>query len=398
LVGIDGWREVQLEDVAADITVGHVGPMAAEYRSSGIPFLRSQNVEPYVIQTNDVKFIGEEFHKRLANSALSPGDVVIVRTGKPGAAAVVPSSLPVSNCSDLVIVRPGPHLNSMFIAYYLNSLAVHHIASHLVGAVQQHFNVSSARLLRLRLPPLEEQKAIAAVLGALDGKIALNRHMNQTLEAMARAIFKSWIVDFEYVKPSNDWRLSSIYSIARVFYGAPFSSALFNEKGVGKPLIRIRDLVSQTPTTFTTEQHSKARLVSPGDVLVGMDGEFKARIWCGPSAWLNQRVCLFEPKPHIPRAFLLYSLEEPLAFFERSKTGTTVIHLGKADIDTFRILLPASDILQRFGEVTDPMLDKIVLNKQESRTLAAIRDALLPKLLSGEIRVKQAERIVEEVA
>jgi type I restriction enzyme, S subunit len=133
------WREVMLEDVAEDLTVGHVGPMASEYVDQGIPFLRSQNVEPLRLNDIDLKFISTEFHSRLKKSALSPGDVVIVRTGKPGACAVIPETLPVSNCSDLVIVRCSSELDPRFLAYYVNSVAVHHVNSHLVGAVQQHF-------------------------------------------------------------------------------------------------------------------------------------------------------------------------------------------------------------------------------------------------------------------
>src|SRR5438094_1052918 len=129
------WQEVFLEEVAADITVGHVGPMASEYVPTGVPFLRSQNVEPLRINDTDLKFITPEFHARLKKSVLSPGDVVIVRTGKPGACAVIPESLAVANCSDLVIVRCGPQLDPRFLAYYVNSVAVHHVDSHLVGAV-----------------------------------------------------------------------------------------------------------------------------------------------------------------------------------------------------------------------------------------------------------------------
>jgi len=105
---------------------------------------------------------------------------------------------------------------------------------------------------------------------------------------------------------------------------------------------------------------------------------------------------MFEPKPGISRMFLLLSIEGPLAFFEGSKTGTTVIHLGKADIDTFRMLVPGSKIMQAFADLTDPMLSAMVSNEHESRMLVALRDALLPKLLSGEIRIKQAETIVGE--
>ena len=147
------WQDIPLGDVADEITVGHVGPMAAEYLPAGIPFLRSQNVEPFRVNTAGVKLIGRDFHHRLRKSALHPGDVVIVRTGKPGACAVVPEDLGEANCADLVIVRPGPQLDARFLCYFVNGAAGHHVSAHLVGAVQQHFNVGSARTMRLSLPP-----------------------------------------------------------------------------------------------------------------------------------------------------------------------------------------------------------------------------------------------------
>jgi len=91
-----------------------------------------------------------------------------------------------------------------------------------------------------------------------------------------------------------------------------------------------------------------------------------------------------------------YSIERPLEFFERSKTGTTVIHLGKGDIDTFRILIPSPQVLERFGTIADSLDARILLAALESRNLAAFRDTLLPKLISGEIRIKDAERLCEE--
>jgi type I restriction enzyme S subunit len=126
-----------------------------------------------------------------------------------------------------------------------------------------------------------------------------------------------------------------------------------------------------------------------------MDGEFRAHLWRGPEAWLNQRLCCFRPTQGIPRAFVHYSIENLLNFFERSKTGTTVIHLGKGDIDTFRVLVPPGQVLEGFARVVDPVDARIVNAAQETRTLVALRDTLLPKLISGEVRVTQAERMVE---
>lgn len=104
----DGWRDVKLKDICQEITVGHVGPMADQYVLEGVPFLRSQNIGPFRVDTHEVKFISEEFHLKLKKSALSPGDVVVVRTGYPGTASVIPEQMLVGNCADLVlsVLRP----------------------------------------------------------------------------------------------------------------------------------------------------------------------------------------------------------------------------------------------------------------------------------------------------
>ena len=304
---------------------------------------------------------------------------------------------------------------------------------------------------RVPLPPLPEQRAIAHILGTLDDKIELNRRMNQTLEEMARALFKSWFVDFDPVRAKaalrqhtfgnhavpdgesgangaapaaewtverarayleamdpqiadlfperlvdserseipDGWEVRPLEESARITYGAPFASRRFNSDGLGRPLIRIRDLAKHSPTVFTDETHPKGQMIQSGDIVAGMDGEFRAHIWKGLSSWMNQRLCQFHPLPHVPRLFLFESLIEPLADAERSKVGTTVIHLGKSDIDTFTLLMPTQSILDRFSHLTESIVDQVIVNASQSRVLTAQRDALLPILVAGTYRVPQ---------
>ncbi|MCP4285604.1 MAG: restriction endonuclease subunit S [Gammaproteobacteria bacterium] len=195
------WPIVELSDLVEDLTVGFVGSMTQEYVDSGIPFFRSKNISPYDIDWNDVRYVSQEFHQKLKKSALKPGDVVIVRTGKPGTACVIPETIEEANCSDVVIARvDDKKLSAHYLSYFMNSVAAHQVSSHLVGAVQQHFNVSSAKKIKIPLPSREEQEEIVSVLKALDDKLKLNRQINQTLEHIAQAIFKSWFVDFDPVK------------------------------------------------------------------------------------------------------------------------------------------------------------------------------------------------------
>ena len=225
---------------------------------------------------------------------------------------------------------------------------------------------------------------------------------NHNLEEQAKAIFKSWFVDFEPFQDGKfvdselgqipaGWQVADVYSIASVIYGAPFASKRFSAEKIGRPIVRIRDLATEAPQVYTDEIHPKGYIIKPGDIVVGMDGEFRAYLWGGEEAWLNQRVCVFQPKDNFSSAFVRLSIMPLLAAVEASEVATTVIHLGKNDIDKFKIILPDAETLRKYNAVAVPIYQQIVENKLESRRLAQLRDTLLPKLMSGEIDVSEVE-------
>ena len=136
----------QIGELCDKVTVGYVGAMASRYVPTGVPFLRSQNIRPFRIDLGGLTHIDQEFHAEISKSALRPGDVAVVRTGYPGTAAVIPENLPDSNCSDLVIVRPGERLDPHFLTLFFNSdYGKRMVAGKLVGAAQKHFNVTAAK-------------------------------------------------------------------------------------------------------------------------------------------------------------------------------------------------------------------------------------------------------------
>jgi len=267
---------------------------------------------------------------------------------------------------------------------------------------------------------------IAEVFDVLDARVALLRETNATLEAIAQALFKSWFVDFDPVRAKQQgiapagmdeataalfpdsfqetrrgsvpsgWHETSIYDVAQVVYGAPFASSRFNTEGIGRPLVRIRDLRDEAPGVHTDEVHPKGYVLMPGDIVVGMDGEFRAYLWGGERAWLNQRVCVFQPKAGVPAAFVRSTIAPQLAHIEATETATTVIHLGKGDIDRFTAMVPPDAVLASFGAVAHPLYERIIANKQSCRSLAALRDTLLPRLISGQLRLPLAQEAIAE--
>ena len=127
-----------------------------------------------------------------------------------------------------------------------------------------------------------------------------------------------------------------------------------------------------------------------------MDGEFRCYLWRGVDSWMNQRVCKFVPKEGVPVGFLWFSLERPLHFIESTEVATTVIHLGKSDIDDFKFMESSNQLLEKFDSITRPNLDRIILADQETAVLTKLRDTLLPKLISGDLRIPDAEKFLEE--
>jgi len=383
---MNSWREILLEDVVDELTVGYVGSMHSEYVEDGVPFLRSLNVDPLRINKNDLKFISPEFHRRIKKSRLTPGDVVIVRTGKPGACAVVPDWLADANCSDLVIVRCGTQLNNRFLAYYVNTVASDHIAAHLVGAVQQHFNVGSARSLKMNLPPVVEQNAIANLLGNLDDKIDLLHRQNKTLEAMAETQFRQWFVE----DAPEGWDERPLSGIANFLNGLAcqkYPPANDLEK---LPVLKIRELSSGISETadWATSHVKPGYIVEAGDVIFAWSASLMVKVWDGEKCVLNQH--LFKVTSNqFPKWFYLRWCKHHLAEFiaVAASHATTMGHIKRGDLDTAMVLVPPPPVLETMSKQMQPLLDKQIAIARQRKTLEKLRDTLLPKLMSGEVRV-----------
>ncbi|GGJ47651.1 hypothetical protein GCM10007173_02860 [Glutamicibacter ardleyensis] len=240
--------------------------------------------------------------------------------------------------------------------------------------------------MTLTLPGIQQQQAIAEVLGALDDKIAANTKLAELAETIIS-------VEFDTALQTSDSILKPLLDVFSVEFGEAFKGDKFAEPGSGRPLIRIRDLKTFTSQVWTTESRTKEIVVRAGDVVVGMDAEFRATTWLGDPGLLNQRVCRFSSKLAGP-AFVREALKQPLATIENYKTGTTVIHLNKKDLEEATTVVPDAEAINHFESATEHLYALRVMLAAENRALASTRDALLPHLMSGKLRVKEAEEIV----
>lgn len=438
------WKEYSLEEVTElIIDCPHSTP---KWTEEGVVVLRNQNIRNGKLDLTSPSFTNEKGYKdRIKRAIPKEDDLVFTREAPMGEVCKVPKGLRCCLGQRMVLLRADKNkIDPTFLLYEMQSPNLKHQISwnEGTGTTVSNIRIPNIKAFKINVPPLHEQKAIAHILGSLDDKIELNRQMNQTLEQMAQALFKSWFVDFDPVidnalaagneipeplqkraeqrvelgdarKPLPEniqnlfpaeftfleeldkwvplgWTAGSIYDVMNIIYGAPFKSKHFNSEENGMPIIRIRDLKTGTPQNWSEEIHPKGTLIEKGDVVVGMDAEFKPHLWKGPTGFLNQR--LFNAKPRldsVSKYFILYSLMPLLEMEEKAQVGTTVSHLGKKDIDKFRILLPPSLIHRFFKKNADEFLSKFIINTYNLESLSKLRDTLLPKLVSGEVRVPE---------
>ncbi|SMX91218.1 restriction endonuclease subunit S [Brevibacterium linens] len=370
----------------AELTVGHVGTMANQYESEGVPFLRSLNVKPHRIDPIDLKFINPEFARSLKKSRLRTGDVVTVRTGAPGQTAVIPHWLDGANCSDLVIIRPREKLHPKWLSYHLNWITKAKISQHLVGAVQQHFNVSAAASLSIQVPPISYQRAVAEVLGALDDKIAANERILDLRQQLTRSIYRS------APKP----RTKPLSSVASFINGRAFTK---NATGTGRVVIRIAELNSGVgaSTVWNDIDVDKSNTAQPGDLLFAWSGSLTVARWFEPEAIVNQHIFKVETRDETPMWLVRELLNEQLERFKSiaADKATTMGHIKRSHLDE-PVHIPDDAWLVAHQDVMSSVWDLEFEVELEKRRLARTRDELLPLLMSGKITVKDAEAVVSD--
>lgn len=176
--------------------------------------------------------------------------------------------------------------------------------------------------------------------------------------------------------------------IATVTYGFPFASREFNAVGDGTPVIRIRDILEGATATFTKQDADAKYHVANGHILVGMDGDFHMCIWSNGHAYQNQRVARFESNGEIGNLHLFLALEAPIRDLNKAIVGTTVAHLGDMHIKAIQLVWPPSHIREKARVVLDPIAEEVIAVKRRVRSLRRTRDLLLPRLLSGQIKIE----------
>ena len=356
----------------------YVSPKVVIHKGDLVPFVEMASVETG--NRKDAKTI--EFRKYSGGAKFEKGDTVIASIEpclQHGKSFYFSEYDKGAGSTEFLVFRGVEGVTTnQFVYYFMMSYEIRAaMIRSMKGATgRQRVDPDVFDGMRISLPDIQYQTRIASILSNYDSAIANCRRQIALLEEAAMRLYREWFKDGKGEKVK-------LTDLADITYGYPFESRLFNTKKLGRPIVRIRNVPIGQSQDYTTEVAKDMYLVHDGDLLIGMDGEFHMNFWSGGDAWLVQRTCKLAPKDKCHSGFIAEAIRAPIKAFQSAIVGSTVGHLGKADIDTIEIPCPEVEKSKRL----QVGFETRVKLRQQIRALTEARDRLLPKLMKGEIAV-----------
>jgi type I restriction enzyme S subunit len=432
------WREARIEEVAARVAMGPFGSSikVETFVPSGIPVISGQHLHGSKVDDRvGFNFVSEEHADRLKNANVQRGDVIFTHAGNIGQVALIPQS---SQFERYVISQRQFYMRcdrtkvlpEFVVAYFKTPEGRHRLLANTsqVGVPSIAQPVRYLRTIEIPLPPLSEQRAIAHILGTLDDKIELNRRMSKTLEAMARALFKSWFVDFEPVRAKSEGRDPGLPKPLADLFPARLVDSELGEIPEGWEVGTLADVAALNAEVWSQQSrplqinyvdlssakwgrieavtvHEAAdapsraqRVLRPGETIVGTvrpgNGSY-AFVYedglTGSTGFAALRPIAAQQAEFV---YLAATASDNIDALAHLADGGAYPAVRPEAVAATQIVRPCEDLLARFAHAARPLLARTAQTERESRTLAALRDALLPKLISGDLRVKDAEALV----
>lgn len=388
------WEKVKLGDICKYVTSGGTPKSSIKeyYEPKQIPWLKTKEVNYCRIYETE-SYISKDGLDNSSAKMIPQNSVIVAMYGQGDTAGrVAINKIPLTTnqaCCNLIIDETKAYYE--FVYYQLVTL-YEKMVSLKNGGAQPNLNAAIIKSIEIKLPPLKTQRYIADILSSYDNLIENNQKQIKLLEEAAQRLYKEWFVNLRFPGHENTkivdgvpegWKKERLVDIAEIQYGYAFDGTLFNADKNGTPIIRIRNIPQAETMDYTTEHVSEKYLVQNGEIIVGMDGEFHINAWAGNTAYLVQRTCCIRPRNRQIKGWLLQAIYEPIKFFEHTVVGATVSHLGKKHLDSIYLLTSPEEFYEPFKT----FFDKRLLLMNQNRKLREARDRLLPKLMSGKVKV-----------
>ncbi|MBN2180371.1 MAG: restriction endonuclease subunit S [Sedimentisphaerales bacterium] len=408
------WKETTLGEIATDIAYGYTE--SASIEPVGPKFLRITDIQDDFINWESVPYcpISENDHKKYK---LEVGDVVIARTGNStGATATIKKEVDAVFASYLIRFKiDREKADYLFIDFLLRSNYWKAFVNSVKGgSAQGGANARNFAEFPILLPPLTEQKAIAAILSSFDDKIELLRRQNKTLENFAQTIYKQWFVKFkvksEKLKVNQEtglpegWRIGKLKDFGEIICGKTPPKSINEYFGGGIPFIKIPDMhndmyIVKTEDSLTEKgaNYQSNKFVPKNSICVSCIATVGLVSITSQSSQTNQQINTIVPTKNEYLEYLYFVLknmtDDLLAI---GSGGSATLNINTGVFSDIEIMLPSNDIIKLYNLIAKPLFEKVLFNLKQIQTLSKLRDTLLPKLMKGEIRMKDSETLAEK--
>ena len=382
------WTSITLGEVSTDISYGYTA--SASQKECGPNFLRITDIVPDRVDWDTVPYCSIE-DRKIEQYNLEVGDIVIARTGATtGYNKLIKEKNNSVFASYLIRYRINPKIaNPYFVAYNLQSYKWEGFVEGIIGgSAQPGANAKQFASFNFLLPPLKEQKIIAEVLSSLDDKIDFLFRQNKTLEKLSQTLFRQWFIE----KVKDEWEEKSLSEIANFLNGLACQKFPPQNNIDKLPVLKIKDLkagISDSSDWATTDIKPEY-IIESGDVIFAWSASLIVKIWDGEKCILNQHLFKVTSDDY-PKWFYYqwckYHLDKFIAIAQAH--ATTMGHIKRGDLDNAMCLVPTDDELKIMSEQMVPLMKKMENNSKQIKTLENMRGTLLPKLMSGEVKIQQ---------
>lgn len=368
-----------------------------KWTTNGKIVVRNNNIKHGRIDLSSPSYTDEEhFAQRIKRAKPQPGDIIITREAPIGDVGMIPENTECCLGQRMVLLRADQSVcDNFYLLYSLQSLYVQHQISWSEGTGTTVSNLRIPHLEQIQIPylPIEQQAKISSVLRALEGKIENNRRLNDNLQQQAFAIFQRELLQ-EGELPEG-WVSGSLLDIANYLNGLAMQKFRPADGEKGLPVLKIKELrqgscdaISELCSLSIKPEY----IVHDGDVIFSWSGSLLVDLWCGGTCGLNQHLFKVTSEKY-PKWFYYAWMAHHLARFVAiaADKATTMGHIKREELAKAEVVIPNAASMERIGAILQPMYDLIISNRIENRELAAIRDTILPQLMSGEIDVSDIQ-------
>jgi len=403
------WKTYRLEDIVDQergISYGIVQP--GTHDPKGVPILKINNLTNKSFNINDLHFASPSVEEKYLRTRLKGGELLLSLVGSLGEVFSVPVAMKGLNVVRALAVIPVlSDFSPKWVEYWLKSPFAQNLLNQIATtSVQATINLKELRKIEIPFPEKKERETIASILSALDDKIYLNLQMNKTLEEMALALYKHWFVDFgpfqngEFVESElgmipKGWEVKRLEEFAKLEMGQSPKSEFYNEQKEGLPFHQgVTGYGDRFPkdTIYSTSGNRKANL---GDIL------FSVRAPVGRINIAKNKIILGRGLSAMHMRgynnFLFYALKKMFTSEDVIGSGTVFNSVNKTDLQNMEFIIPDDEVLISFKNLVFPLDEQYLANYNEIQTLTTLRDTILPKLISGEVRVKDIKQTIAQV-